>query len=133
GGGRGLAGAPFVAIDEGIGEGREVGAVQHHRLVAVEVEDRLALLLRALSDHLHLDMADRRDDRPCLDGGGLDVARRKRVPSFQSNVSILELMLMMMIKFGFRFGVLCRAPPPRMCGPCARRSAWSAPQIAWLL
>jgi hypothetical protein len=27
-------------------------------------------------------MADRRDDRLCLDGGGLDVARRKRVTCF---------------------------------------------------
>src|SRR5262245_7339153 len=85
-----LAAAPFVAIAERIGQRLEVGAVQHHRLLAVEVENRLALLLRALSDHLHLDMADRRDDRLCLDGGGLDVARRKCIRSFHASKFRIE-------------------------------------------
>src|SRR5262245_10527128 len=120
-----LAAAPFVTVAECIDQRLEVGAVQHHRLLAFEVENRLTLLVRALSDHLHLDMADRRDDRLCLDGGGLDVARRKRVTSFHTYISILRL------RFEFSAcSCLCQAPPLVRVLIHARRSAWSARRSA---
>src|SRR5262249_35322501 len=66
-----LVAAPLVGIAKRIDQRLEVGAVQHHRLFAVEVEHRLAFCFRTEANRLHIEVADRCDDRLALDGRGL--------------------------------------------------------------
>src|SRR5262249_32894913 len=77
-----LIAGPIVGIAEGVGQRLEIGTVKHHRLLAVEVKDRLTFLVRALPNRLHLDMRDDGDDRLALYDGSLKVAAWKCIGSF---------------------------------------------------
>src|SRR5215831_11495001 len=72
-----LVAGPLVAVAECVGERLEVRAVEHHRLLPVEVKDRLTFLVRALPNRLQLEMRDDGDDRLALYDGSLKVAAWK--------------------------------------------------------